>query len=190
MRRFALLAFAAAGALAGCHTDMWVQEKTPTQEANPMFDGGQSARPPVEGTVAWTPAPVDDAFVSGAAGGRPVLKVPIEATERALKAKTLRDVLARGQNRFDVFCSPCHGRLGDGQGMIASRGIALVRQPRNFHEARIVDAPDGHLFQVITNGYGAMYSYGDRIPPPDRWAIVAYVRALEYSENAGGGAGG
>lgn len=90
-------------------------------------------------------------------------------------------LLQRGQERFDIFCSPCHGRLGDGDGMVARRGFP---HPPSFHQAALRGAPDTHFYDVISNGYGAMYSYASRVPPSDRWAIVAYIRALQYSQYA------
>ncbi len=91
------------------------------------------------------------------------------------------NLLNRGRDRFDIFCSPCHSRLGDGNGMVARRG---VRIPANFHTDRLRSVPPGYLYQVITYGYGAMGDYGDQIPVADRWAIVAYIRALQLSRNA------
>jgi hypothetical protein len=90
-------------------------------------------------------------------------------------------VLLRGQERFNIFCSPCHGRVGDGQGMIVQRGF---RQPQSFHIQRLRESPPGYYFDVITNGFGAMYSYAARVPVEDRWAIAAYIRALQLSQNA------
>jgi mono/diheme cytochrome c family protein len=92
--------------------------------------------------------------------------------------EALREVLARGQERFNIYCSMCHGQTGDGNGMIVQRGFV---RPPSYHIDRLRTAPVGHFYQVITNGYGAMYSYGDRIPPADRWAIVAYIRTLQAS---------
>jgi hypothetical protein len=84
----------------------------------------------------------------------------------------------RGRERYNVFCSPCHGFAGDGDGMIVQRGF---RHPPSFHEDRMRTAPVGHYFDVITNGFGVMYPYGYRVPPGDRWAIIAYIRALQLS---------
>ena len=131
---------------------------------------------PPEGTVAATPR-----------FSAPTSTLPVAETAKALHVAGLRGILNRGRERFDVFCSPCHGRIGDGQGMIAQRGLALVRQPRNLHIDRLHRVKDGYIFSVITHGYGAMMPYDDRIPPADRWAIVAYVRALQLSEGGPGG---
>ena len=100
-------------------------------------------------------------------------EVPLKKVDRA--------VLERGRQRFNIYCSPCHGRTGDGQGMIVKRGFS---PPPSFHIERLRDAPAGHFFHVITNGYGAMYSYASRVPVEDRWAITAYIRALQLSQNA------
>ena len=91
-----------------------------------------------------------------------------------------KDLIERGHERFDVFCSPCHGKLGNGLGMIVRRGF---KQPPSFHTERLRKAPVGHFFDVETNGYGAMYSYSAQVPPHDRWAIISYIRALQYSQN-------
>ena len=92
-----------------------------------------------------------------------------------------RAVLERGRERFDIYCAPCHGRTGDGNGMIVQRGYT---RPPSYHTDRLRNAPDAHFYSVITNGYGMMYSYADRVAPRDRWAIVAYIRALQLSQNA------
>jgi mono/diheme cytochrome c family protein len=93
------------------------------------------------------------------------------------------ELLKRGQEKFDIFCTPCHGRTGDGEGMIAKRGFKLRRPVGNIHTDRLRKMPVGHFYDVITNGYGAMYSYASRIEPKDRWAVVAYIRALQLSQN-------
>lgn len=90
-------------------------------------------------------------------------------------------LIERGQQRFRVFCTPCHSEVGDGHGMIVQRGFS---PPPSYHQARLRDAPTQHFYDVITNGYGAMYSFAQRVPPPDRWAIAAYIRALQQSQNA------
>lgn len=160
--------------LGGCHTDLWIQPKTRTMDPNPLFPSGAPTLP--AGIVPSAPQ-----------FSAPTSSLPVAETARTLHVSGLAGVLARGRERFDVFCSPCHGRIGDGQGMIARRGFALVRQPRNLHIERLQRATDGYLFSVITKGYGAMMPYDDRVPPADRWAIVAYVRALQLSEGGDGG---
>jgi mono/diheme cytochrome c family protein len=127
----------------------------------------------VEGTVARGTLNEDTAFYEGKdASGEDVKEFPL-AVDRA--------VLRRGQQRFDVYCAPCHGRIGNGLGMIVRRGF---KQPPSYHTDRLREAPVGHLYDVITNGYGAMLNYASQIQPRDRWAIVAYIRALQYSEHA------
>jgi mono/diheme cytochrome c family protein len=91
------------------------------------------------------------------------------------------DLLERGQQRFDIFCTPCHGQTGLGDGMVVRRGFPA---PPSFHQSALRAAPDGHFYDVITNGYGAMYSYASRVSPTDRWAIVAYIRALQFAYHA------
>lgn len=106
------------------------------------------------------------------AGGATMTRFPFPITKK---------VLLRGQERYDIYCSPCHGMTGDGDGMIVRRGFS---QPPTYHQDRLRKAPVGHFFDVITNGYGAMYPYGSRIEPEDRWAIVAYIRTLQLARNA------
>jgi mono/diheme cytochrome c family protein len=114
----------------------------------------------------------DDAFYTGKIGTNLVTTFPFAIT---------REVLLRGQERFDIYCAPCHGRTGDGNGMIPQRGYPV---PPSYHIDRLRAAPVGHLFDVISRGYGVMYSYGARVEPDDRWAIVAYIRALQLSQDA------
>jgi mono/diheme cytochrome c family protein len=167
---------AAAMALAGCHTDMWVQPKIhePLQASTFYADGG-SARPLVPNTVPRGHLREDEAFFTGMKGGKLIDKLPVKVT---------RELLERGQERYNIYCVPCHGRLGDGQGMIAQRGFTLRRPVGNYHTERLRKMPVGHFYDVITNGYGAMYSYAARVEPQDRWAIVSYIRALQLSQHA------
>jgi len=168
----AALALAAALplALAGCRQGMFDQAKYEPYEKSELFDDGASARPLPEGTVALGRLADDPAFHSGmSAGGAFVASSPVPWT---------REVLARGRQRFDVFCSPCHGRTGEGDGMIVRRGY---KQPASYHEERLRGMPDGYFFDVVTRGYGVMPSYAQQVPVEDRWAIVGYVRALQLS---------
>jgi mono/diheme cytochrome c family protein len=137
-----------------------------------FFDDGRSARPTIEDTVARGQLHLDQARYTGKLNGKDVNYIPIQIT---------RADLARGQERFTIYCSPCHGRLGNGRGMIVLRGL---RQPPSYHDPRLVEAPIGHFFDVMTNGFGAMYSYASRVPVDDRWRIAAYIRALQLSQNA------
>ncbi|WP_315926988.1 cytochrome c [Mesorhizobium sp. SP-1A] len=161
MTRACALVLFALFALAGCEQDMADQPRYDPLEPSRQFADGKSARAPVEGAVAR------DADLSPAPQ---VFPYPV----------TMK-LLQRGQQRFDIFCSPCHGRAGDGNGMIVQRGFPA---PPSYHQDALRRAPDRHFYDVITNGYGAMYSYGARVPPADRWAIVAYIRALQYSRHA------
>lgn len=156
----------------GCRLDMHDQPKYEPLEASDFFSNGQASRPLIEGTIARGQLRLDDHLYTGKIGDELVTSFPFEIT---------RDHLERGQERFDIYCSPCHGYSGYGDGMIVRRGF---RRPESFHTERLRESPPGHFFDVITNGFGAMFSYASRIRPEDRWAIVAYVRALQLSQNA------
>jgi mono/diheme cytochrome c family protein len=159
--------------LLGCSKeDMVTQPKLKPYQESSFFVDGQSSRPLVAGTVARGQLDLDPAYYKGKLGDLLVDKIP---------AKVDRAFLVRGQERYNIYCSPCHSRSGDGRGMIVQRGFP---PPPSFHTERLLDAPPGHYFNVISNGYGAMYSYASRIPTDDRWAIVAYIRALQLSQNA------
>lgn len=168
------LLLAASLALAGCsRLDMQDQPKYRPQRPSQFFADGRSERQPVEGTVALGTLNEDTAFYEGKdAAGKDIETFPI-AVDRA--------VLDRGRQRFDIYCAPCHGRIGNGLGMIVRRGF---KQPPSYHIDRLREAPVGHLYDVISNGYGAMLNYASQVQPRDRWAIVAYIRALQYAENA------
>jgi mono/diheme cytochrome c family protein len=155
-----------------CRQDMHDQPRYEPLEKSAFFEDGRSARPFVEGTVARGQLRLDDHFYTGKVNGELVTTLPFAAT---------KEILERGQQRYNIFCSPCHDRVGNGAGMIVQRGF---RQPPSFHIDRLRQAPVGHFFDVMTNGFGTMYSYADRLQPKDRWAIVAYIRALQLSQNA------
>ena len=138
-----------------------------------FFDDERSARPLVEGTVARGQLHDDELLYTGKVRRRGRDGVSVRASTRA--------VLARGQERFNIYCSPCHGRTGQGDGMIVQRGY---RRPPSLHQDRLRNAPVGHFFDVMTNGFGAMPDYAAQIEAEDRWAIVAYIRALQLSEHA------
>ena len=161
---------------AGCHTDMWVQPKARPQQLSKFssWEDQSTSRVPVEGTVARGHAKFDDAFSTGFENGKLVDKFPIKVT---------KEVLKRGQERFNIYCSHCHGSLGDGKGMIAQRGLVLTRPPATYHTDRLRSMPIGHFFDVITNGFGAMYRQAPSVDPADRWAIAAYIRVLQLSQN-------
>lgn len=166
---FALAAMAGATA---CRQDMQNQPRYKPFAATDFFGDGRSERPTIADTVARGQLHVDTARYTGKVNGKDIDYFPIQIT---------RADLERGRDRFNIFCSPCHGRLGDGRGMIVLRGL---RQPPNYHDPRLVNAPIGHFFDVMTNGYGAMFSYASRVPVDDRWRIAAYIRALQFSQNA------
>jgi mono/diheme cytochrome c family protein len=174
------------GLLAGCHTDMWTQPKARPLQESDFFADGNSSRPLVAGTVArrqpGEPARVGNPFFTGRDGKRLVDALPAKVLEE--DKGDLRKTLLRGRERFEIYCSPCHGQLGDGKGMIAQRGLTLRKTPGNYHTNRLRRAPIGHFFNVMTNGFGVMYSYASRIEPSDRWRIAAYIRVLQYSQNA------
>jgi mono/diheme cytochrome c family protein len=140
-------------------------------ETSDFFADGMSARPRVAGTVARGELSTDPFFDTGKINGAEADGFPFAVT---------REVVDRGHQRFDIYCSECHGRLGDGNGMIPSRGY---RRPPSFHTQTLRTATTGHFFDVMTNGFGAMPPYGSMIPPRDRWAIVTYIRALQLSQN-------
>lgn len=168
------LLFAVVG-LGGCHTDMWRQPKGDPLGENTLYPDGQMSRPLLAGTIARGKIRKDDAFFTGAKDGKWLKDLPVPLTKK---------LLLRGQERYNAYCSPCHGQVGDGNGMIANRGFKLKRPVGNYHTDRLREMPAGHFYDVITNGYGAMYSYASRIEPADRWAIVAYIKALQLSQNA------
>jgi len=159
-------------AAAGCRQDMHNQPKyIPLRDSN-LFANGSSARPLVEDTVARGTLQEDEAFFTGKTGGAEVNTLPFLLT---------KEVLDRGEQRYNIYCSPCHDMAGTGQGMIVRRGY---RQPPSFHIDRLRQVPIGHYFDVITNGFGAMPDYRAQVAARDRWAIAAYVRALQLSQHA------
>lgn len=175
--RLATLASVAATALvvSGCHRDMWVQPTVKPLAASDFFPDQQGSRLPVPNTIAQDELRTAGLLHTGRlSNGQLAPQLPWKMTVADLK---------RGKERFDIFCSPCHGRVGNGQGMIAQRGLALKKQPANYHDPLVAAKPNGHYFDVITNGFGIMYSYASRVEVADRWRIVAYIRALQYSQN-------
>jgi hypothetical protein len=155
---------------AGCDAlkqDMANQPKNKPLSPSEFFDDGRSERPLVENTVARGSIADDELFVPKDSNSFPL---PVN-----------QKLLERGEERYKIFCTPCHGLQGDGNGMISVRGM---KHPPSFHQDRLRQAPNGYFFDNITNGFGAMYGYSAQIPPRDRWAIIAYVRALQLSRNA------
>src|SRR6185437_12551852 len=155
----------------GCN-DMDRQPKFRPLDPSSFFADGRSARVPPADTVPQGELVTDTPYYTGKLNGKEVETIPVAVTPA---------LLARGRERFDIFCSVCHGRLGDGQGMVVRRGFP---PPPSYHIERLRNAPIGHFFDVMTNGYGVMYSYGDRVSVHDRWAIAAYIRALQLSQHA------
>ena len=182
MRRVLLLLLAAVGALAGCERtvkNMYEQPRLGPDAASPLWADGKGSRAPPPGSV---PAAVGDlARTTSGRRGRDELDARAAADAASAPPSADLALLERGRSRFDVFCAPCHSVVGDGDGMIARPGFP---RPPTFHQARLRDAPDRHLFDVVTQGYGAMPPFADRLTPEDRWAVVAYLRALQLSQAA------
>ena len=158
--------------------DMDNQPKFRAQRINPLFADTRSDRPPVPGTVARGELRIDDHFYRGLVQGQWATSIPGEVTPTLLQ---------RGQERFGVYCSPCHGLAGYGDGIVAKRADRLQEgtwvPPSNLHDPAVVARPDGHIFNTITHGIRTMSAYGTIVPEADRWAIVAYVRALQRSQH-------
>jgi hypothetical protein len=154
-------------AAAACRQDMHDQPKYEPLEASTLFADRLSARPLVEGTVARGQLNEDEHFYTGKIDGVPVDTFPYPIT---------REIVDRGHERYDVFCAPCHDRTGGGRGMVVRRGY---RQPTSFSDPRLMTVPPGYFFDVMTNGFGVMPDYRAQIPPADRWAIAAYIKALQ-----------
>jgi mono/diheme cytochrome c family protein len=148
------------------------QPKYRPLRASAFFDNGSSARPLVEGTIARGTLEEDEAFFTGKIGTALVTELPFAIDEQ---------VLDRGEERYNIYCTPCHDRTGSGNGMVVQRGY---RPPASFHDDRLRTAPAGHFFDAMTNGFGAMPDYRAQISPRDRWAVVAYIRALQLSQRA------
>lgn len=170
-----ILVLCAATALmfaAGCREDMQDEPKMIPQRGSSMFADGRSARPQVVNTVARGQLQEDQYFYTGLVNGKEQDAMPFPVTLQ---------VLERGQERFNIYCTPCHSRVGNGAGMIVERGY---KPAGNFHDAKRLSEPLSHYFYVMTNGYGAMPNYSAQVSPVDRWAIAAYIRALQLSQNA------
>jgi mono/diheme cytochrome c family protein len=205
LRRLApmIALLALAGMLGGCHLDMWNQPKYEALEASTFYPDGASARPAIAGTIAyagarrdWThpvygaiaadekvPTVLDDAFYTGRLDGRFIsdnyfLNAEYGGGDAA--DGNFQAFLERGRDRFNVTCMPCHGLTGEGNGIIVQRGFP---KPPSYHIDRLREVEDGYIFDVITNGFGRMYNYASRVTPEDRWAIIAYIRALQFSQN-------
>jgi mono/diheme cytochrome c family protein len=158
--------------LIGCRQKMAVQPKYDPYEPSDFFADGMSARPRIPGTVARGELPVGGFLTTGKIDGQDGDGFPFPIT---------MEVIDRGEERFNIYCSECHGMVGDGNGMIPARGY---RRPPSYHTDTLRVAKSGHFFDVITNGFGAMPSYAAQVPVNDRWAIIAYIRALQLSQHA------
>lgn len=186
--------------LGGCERgmhDMYQQPKDKAASPSRLFANGNSARPPVPGSMPAAagaaadtssgrsgrvrPVPAAGPALPLGAHGQQIAQGSVDAQRYANPLPLTASLLRRGRERFDIYCAPCHGRSGDGQGMVVQRGFPA---PPSFHTDKLRLAPDSHFYQVITHGYGVMYPYADRVAPADRWAIVAYVRALQLSQHA------
>jgi len=180
--------------LSGCRLEMYDQPRQEPLEASSVFADTQSARQPVVGTVPRTQPFTGSINYYGESSGGVIPAFDTAAVARAndpsfeefdrsgnIPVPVTREFLIRGQERYNIYCSPCHGRLGDGQGMIVHRGFPV---PPTFHQDRLRQVADGHYYDVITNGFGVMFSYASRVAPDDRWAITAYIRALQLSQSA------
>jgi hypothetical protein len=165
-------------AMSGCRSEMYDQARYEPLERSEFFEDGTSSRPLVTGTVPRTdprgmPRVRDESvFLTGKENSRLAESPPFPVDRRVLEV---------GQERYRIFCTPCHGELGDGQGIIVKRGFTA---PPDFSSDRLRNEPLGHFFDVITHGHGVMYSYASRVPPEDRWSIAAYIRALQLSQHA------
>lgn len=166
------LALCAALALVGCRNDMQRGPRYDPMTPNEFFSNGAASRPLVDGTVARGQLRADTAFYTGKVNGQFLETMPIPVSA---------ELLDRGEQRYNVYCSPCHSKLGDGDGMVVRRGL---KQPPSYHDARLRNERDGYFFDVITNGFGQMQDYSAQIVPRDRWAIIAYIRALQLSQTA------
>ncbi len=169
----ALSLLAVLAIVSACRQDMHDQPRFKPQARNDFVPDLRSAREPVDGTVARGQLHEDTYLYTGKIGNNPGEAFPFPVTQQ---------VLERGQQRYNIFCAPCHSRVGDGKGMIPSRGFS--RMPHSYHIERLQKAPAGYFFDVITNGLGIMQGYSAQIPVQDRWAIIAYIRALQLSQNA------
>ena len=169
---FALLLSTTALVAAGCRQDMHDAPRYEAYEASASFPDGRASRTAPAGTVARGWLRDDEALYTGKVAGQNVDQFPFPIAHADLQ---------RGQQRFNIYCTPCHGKLGDGQGMVVQRGL---RQAASYHQDRLRQEKAGYFYDVITNGFGAMQGYAEEIPVRDRWLIVAYLRALQLSQHA------
>lgn len=161
--------------VSACRQDMHNQPKYKPLRASAFFENGSSARPIIEGTIARGTLQTDESFFTGKNGNVLVTELPFPVTQQ---------VLDRGEERYNIYCTPCHDRTGSGRGMVVQRGY---RQPPSYHIDRLRNVEIGHFFDVMTNGFGVMPDYRAQISPRDRWNIAAYIRALQLSQHAAAG---
>ena len=159
-------------AATGCRVDMHVAPRYDPLSPSTFFPDGRSERPAVPGTVPHGDLRTDELMYTGKINGVVANEFPFPIT---------RQDLERGRERYNINCSPCHDYTGSGHGMIVQRGL---QPPTSYHSQKLLNAPVGHFFEVMTNGFGVMYSYASRVTPEDRWRIAAYIRALQLSERA------
>lgn len=170
--RISLLVIALLASTVGCRQDMHDQPKYKPLGHSAFFEDGRESRPLLAGTIAQGHLQEDQYLYAGKVGDEPAPAFPFPITENDLR---------RGQERFNIYCSPCHGRIGNGDGMVTRRGL---RPPPSYHIERLRTAPVGYFYDVITNGFGAMSDYAAQVEPEDRWRIVAYIRVLQRAEQA------
>jgi len=159
--------------VSACRQDMHDAPRYEAYEANSFYADGRASRETPDGTVARGWERADDLFYTGRdSAGEPSEQIPMPVTAQDMQ---------RGRDRYNVYCTPCHGILGDGQGMVVQRGL---KRAATYHDERLRGVKVGYLYDVVTNGFGAMQGYAEQIPARDRWLIVAYVRALQLSQHA------
>jgi len=178
VRRAAMLLAAVAALLlfSACREDMQNQPKFVPMRENSFYPDQRSVRTPVEGTIARGQLEDDPLLYTGKVNGKETTELPFAMTAQDLE---------RGRERFNIYCAPCHSQLGDGNGMVVQRGF---KKPPSYFEPRLIQAPIGHFFNVMTNGYGAMADYSSQVPVADRWRIAAYIRALQLTQRKSAGA--
>ena len=178
-----LLSCCVAALLSGCEKakqDMYDQPKYKPLSRSELFADGNSSRPLPQGSVPYSKGPFAGTS-SGREGTDEVSRDIAAGTAQTNPYPVTMQLLLRGRQRYEIYCMPCHSAVGDGDGFIARRGFP---RPPSYHDDRLRQAPDRHFFDVVTNGHGVMYPYADRVDAPDRWAIVAYIRALQLSQHA------
>ncbi len=173
-RRLAALALVCVGVgtAAACRQDMHDAPRFDPLERSDFYADHRSQRPLIEGTVARGHLRVDEAFYTGKIGGQPIAELPLPLT---------RELLARGQDRYNIYCAPCHSRTGMGDGVVVRRGF---KQPTSMHDPRLRAQNIGYFYDVMTAGFGQMPDYTAQLQPKDRWAVAAYIRALQLSQHA------